>query len=60
MILDNTMADLVRKYGMKEVLASLCRIALREADKVRKTPHLRNKLNRVYEWYVLAHDKGVR
>lgn len=53
MILDRTMGELIRKYGIKEVLASLCRECSRDGQ----LNVLFNKLNRVYEWYVLAQEK---
>lgn len=53
MILDNTIAYLIRKYGIKEVLAALCREAAKRGVNDKRYFVFVRKLNRVYEWLVL-------
>lgn len=53
MILDNTMAELIRKYGISEVIASLCRECNKRSAANSRYIFLFRKLNRIYEWWVL-------
>lgn len=53
MVLDNAIIELIRKYGLSEVIASLCRAVNQRSATNSRCIFLFRKLNRVYEWWIL-------